>query len=243
MNTAVSAKQTTMSLCGPNFSDARPERMVAAAPATEKIDSVSELIASGWPITLMTNRGMNDMSPYDRTDLTDNTPIIRQNLPHCSGFSAASPVAFRDVPRALKRPLKESRTIAHAVAGNRNTSVPCMPNAVRNAAHRIGPTKKPMLPPTAKMDMPPALRTPAARLAKRPPSGWNIATPTPHTMAEHTIIQNSVKKPMPHMPTPARNTPRAMNHGRGCLSPIHPNRGWITADAMLAAKMSIVTSK
>ena len=114
-----------------------------------------------------------------------------------------------------------------------------MPNAVRNTAVRIGPTKKPMLPPTAKMLMPLPLRAPAARLARRPPSGWNIATPMPLAMAQATTSPYSPTYPMPHMPRPARKMPSAMNHGQERRSPIHPNRGWMTADAMFAAKMSV----
>ena len=44
---------------------------------------------------------------------------------------------------------------------------------------RIGPSAKPALPPSEKKLMPWPRRSPLTWLAKRAPSGWNAATPSP----------------------------------------------------------------
>ena len=167
----------------------RPDIAVATAPAIANTESMSEPNVSPWPSTLTKNNGINAISPYSTIDRHESTPIARAKFPQRSGFASFCVVEFLAIPSERKRLLNASRTIAQMVVGKRKASVPCMPKAVRKTAAISGPTKKPMLPPTAKMDMPFALRAPAARFDRRPPSGWNIATPMPDTMAEASTVQ------------------------------------------------------
>ena len=80
-------------------------------------------------------------------------------------------------------------TIAVAVVGIRNTTVPFSPQAVRAAAAIIGPRANPILPPTAKMLSPEPLFSPAKRPAILPPSGWKSAIPTPETTTAEKMAQ------------------------------------------------------
>ena len=90
-------------------------------------------------------------------------------------------------PNAKNVRLKASSTSAQATEGTMNTSVPAMPNTPNAAAATKGPNVKPSLPPTAKMLMPVPFCAPATKFARRPPSGWNIATPMPLSTAEARI--------------------------------------------------------
>ena len=66
-----------------------------------------------------------------------------------------------------------------------------------------------------------------------------MATPKPLTTAAATVAPYVSAHPMPHMPTPAKSTPSAINHGHGRLSLTQPNKGWITAETIFAPNTSI----
>ena len=59
------------------------------------------------------------------------------------------------------------------------TDVPGIPNAPMAATASMGPNTKPLLPPMEKRLKPVPLEAPETLLAKRAPSGWNRAAPTP----------------------------------------------------------------
>ena len=173
---------------------------------------------------------------------TESAPSTTPNAPQRSRLPRPANEPPPRTPKARKRLLNARSTRAYGRQRARYTSVPESPNAVTAATLMMGPRQKPIWPPTEKIDMLMALSSPPARYAKRAPSGCSMALPIPETIAAKTTSQYDCSTPTSAMPKPASATPTDMSHGRAFLSPMSPNRGWMTADATFDAKTSAVIS-